>query len=45
MDIEVLGIEVKGEVSKTAQYPESRLVSREIGVSPLLITVDFDFER
>lgn len=45
MDIEILGIEEKGRVSKTAQYPESSLVSREIGVSPLFITVDFDFER
>lgn len=44
MDIEVLGIEEKGRVSKTARYSESSLVSREIGGSPLFITVDFDFK-
>lgn len=45
MDIEVLGTEEKGTVTKTVQYSESSLVGREIGVSPLLIAVDFDFER
>lgn len=45
MDIDILGIEEKGRVTKTAQYSESGLVSREIGVSPFFSAVDFDFER
>lgn len=45
MDIDILGIEEKRRVTKTAQYYESSLASREIGVSPFFIAVDFDFER
>lgn len=45
MDIGILGNEEKERITETAQYSESSLVSREIGVSPSFIAVDFDFER